>query len=743
MATNMSWKPLIYIIDPDADERNVLRAQLLGSDYNVIAVHDPGQAAERVSGGIPHLIIIDQKQADSDSPEFSTLLHRIESASPLPFIMLMNEEDSTSVPSSLREGMDDTLMRPVNTLELLARVKSLLRNRQLLGQIRIQEMFLRQKHIEPFVPDILQPTVLLVEDEAAQLKEIGDLITDIPCHAIRAQSPSEALELIKKTPPRLVIVDFLFPEQDGLELCRYIKTQQNTRTIPLLMLTSLPELDNRIMGLEAGPDDYLVKPINPVEVITRVRRLLARQAGHMRLAGNMQILNKSGMCDQETGIPGEEFFRFAYPELIRWSQRAELPFTVLRLRLSSSDNFYRLATTVYSTMRNFDLVFVTGESDLSLILPETQSHRAQIALSRIFSRAEVNKVPPWEIKSAMVSVGEEGWDSTGTSRKLKLGGSEGSTLAKQEAEDNNRILVVGDSSSINLVQKLKEEGFVNAEAFVFKKDEVSDKVNASAVIIQGDLDRIPDLAQQLLPILQDPATPVIVQYSGDKDEIETADLPESADYVPPGSGSDYLIHRLRKSLDEVQAKSDNLEIENFILRLVKLMEEGDSDLVGHSQKVAVWAMRLGGRLNLKDSEIDALKWGGLLHDIGKLFIPGKILSKTRMLTSEEHAIVKSHSRLGIDLCSGFSIMEPALPVIKHHHERMDGRGYPEGLRGDGIPLTARIVSVVDVYDTLTRRRPYRPAFSEDEAVRILMSEAQKGMWDPGIVEHFVQMEGRK
>jgi putative two-component system response regulator len=339
----------------------------------------------------------------------------------------------------------------------------------------------------------------------------------------------------------------------------------------------------------------------------------------------------------------------------------------------------------------------------------------------------------------MVSVGEEGWDSGEIRKKLKIGKMEDGTMADFDADGDNRILVVGDKSGVNLVQLLKEEGFSNAEAFVFEGDKLPDIRNANAVIIQGDLDKIPDLAHQLLPALPDPSTPIIVQYSERSEDSDLTALPESADYIPPGASNDYLIHRLRRSLDMVQAQSDAKEVESFILRLIRLMEEGDSDVLGHSQQVAIWAVRLGGRMGLSPEEIEALKWGGLLHDIGKLFLPGKILSKSRMLTAEEFAITKSHPRLGFDLCNGIGILEPALPIIKYHHERMDGKGYPEGLRGDKIPLLARIIAVPDVFDTLIRRRPYRPAFPVEEASKIVMSEAEKGMWDINIAKQFLEM----
>ena len=115
------------------------------------------------------------------------------------------------------------------------------------------------------------------------------------------------------------------------------------------------------------------------------------------------------------------------------------------------------------------------------------------------------------------------------------------------------------------------------------------------------------------------------------------------------------------------------------------------------------------------------------------------MSKEGMLNPEEYTVVKSHARLGHDLCKSFSLLSGALPIIKYHHERMDGRGYPEGLKGEKIPLLARIISVIDVYDTLVRRRPFRPAFSQEESARILRNESEKGMWDRKLVREFLEM----
>ena len=736
----MTWKPLVYIITPENSERAVLRAQLLGADYNVVAIHDPGEAEKRLNEGIPHIIIIDHRHVTSEDGGFVSLMDKLEDAAPLPLLFLIDPEEESHIPANLREGLDDTLMRPVKSLELLARVSSLLRNRKLLGQVSIQDRFLLGKGIKPFAGSKDLPTVLLVEDETSEMENIGRLLEQVPCKVIQARTPSDALWHVKKGAPQLVIVDLLFPDLDGLELCRYLKKQNETRYTPLLMLTSVPELDNRIIGMESGPDDYLVKPAQNVEVLTRVRRLLHRNRGHRKLLGNALILNREGFSDPSTGIPRMEFFKFVYPEMVAWSQKAQLPFTVARIRIQTEESFLKIASEIRSILRNFDLDFITGEADISLILPETPSGRAQIALARIMSRAEELGVPPWEVRVVTVSVGEDGWETDQIRETLRTRGLD-LTNGDNAGSSGDKIVVAGDSQDRDeLAGLLKAQGFNSVQILPLDEERDPGKVNANLVILQGGLDKIPDLMERLLPSLSGRNTPILIKYRDGNTGVPTPPYPSSTtDYIPPGVSDEYFFHRVRNSLDIAQLRSGSDEVEGFLKRLIRLLEEGDSDIQGHGQQVSNLSVALGARFGLEPEQIEALRWGGLLHDVGKIFLPGRIITKEGLLSAEEFMVVKSHPVLGYDLCRAFSMLDSALPIIKHHHERMDGKGYPEGLRGEKIPITARIVSVVDVHDTLIRRRPYRPAFQPDEAARIIRNEAQKGMWDPKVAEEFLEM----
>ena len=141
--------------------------------------------------------------------------------------------------------------------------------------------------------------------------------------------------------------------------------------------------------------------------------------------------------------------------------------------------------------------------------------------------------------------------------------------------------------------------------------------------------------------------------------------------------------------------------------------------VGHVRRIQIYAVGMGRLLELSDAEIDALRTGALLHDIGKLAVPDHILNKPGSLSHAEMEKVKTHSSVGASILEKVGFPNPVVPTVKYHHEFWDGSGYPEGLRGAHIPLTARILAVADSFDTLRGERPYRPAVSKDEACNFL------------------------
>jgi putative two-component system response regulator len=169
------------------------------------------------------------------------------------------------------------------------------------------------------------------------------------------------------------------------------------------------------------------------------------------------------------------------------------------------------------------------------------------------------------------------------------------------------------------------------------------------------------------------------------------------------------------------------------------IEARDPYTRGHCQRLARYATTLGSRLGLADDQLMALHRGGFLHDVGKIAIPDAVLLKDGRLTASEYALMQQHTVIGDNLCSELRLLDDVRPIVRHHHERPDGTGYPDRLTGEAIPLLARILSVVDVFDALTTERPYKPALSPDQAVRELRAEAARGWKFEAIVEAFATL----
>jgi len=168
----------------------------------------------------------------------------------------------------------------------------------------------------------------------------------------------------------------------------------------------------------------------------------------------------------------------------------------------------------------------------------------------------------------------------------------------------------------------------------------------------------------------------------------------------------------------------------------------DPETLGHSQRVARYALTLGDAMGLDRDQLGTLQLGGLLHDIGKISVPEKVLRKTTKLDDWDWQQLRGHPEHGDKLLRHFSALQPALPVVRHHHERYDGNGYPDKLKGLGIPLAARIFAVIDTFDAMTSDRPYRRALSDAEA----QAEIERGagsQFDPRVVERFLAVDSQK
>ncbi len=200
-----------------------------------------------------------------------------------------------------------------------------------------------------------------------------------------------------------------------------------------------------------------------------------------------------------------------------------------------------------------------------------------------------------------------------------------------------------------------------------------------------------------------------------------------------------LLARVR-SLIRLKHRNDQLErTENVLFMLAAAVEAKDPYTEGHLHRLEEYASQISSALNLPARTQHVNRIGALLHDIGKIGIPEAILNKPGKLTPEEFAIIKEHPEIGERICSPLSFGADVGPIVRGHHERWDGGGYPDGLAGEAIPLGARIVAVADAFDAMTTDRPYRKALALEKAWEILREGAGK-QWDAAVVEAFASAQ---
>lgn len=239
-------------------------------------------------------------------------------------------------------------------------------------------------------------------------------------------------------------------------------------------------------------------------------------------------------------------------------------------------------------------------------------------------------------------------------------------------------------------------------------------------------------ATRLIPVV------LVTALQNTEDRIRGIDA-GADDFVSKPFNAHELRARVR-SLIRIKRYTDDLDTaESVIVSLALTIEARDRCTEGHCQRLAAYASALGRQLTLSEEDITALARGGFLHDIGKVGVPDAILLKPARLTPAEYSVMKEHTIIGDRLCGELRSLRCVRPIVRHHHERVDGSGYPDGLHGGRIPLLAQITAVVDVFDALTTARPYKAAVSAEEAYDELGREAARGWHQRELVDAFIAL----
>lgn len=312
-----------------------------------------------------------------------------------------------------------------------------------------------------------------------------------------------------------------------------------------------------------------------------------------------------------------------------------------------------------------------------------------------------------------------------------------------EAPLGPTVLVVGDSTEARAVDRFLAREEIRA-ALAATADDAEHALDAGDFrVVIVDIDAHHDDAMAFCRrVKRESATRLlpVLQLSDDRQrEHRLAGIDAGADaFLSKPFDPEELLARVRACSRASQYTSD-LDSAASIIMTVTAMIEARECSPGHCFRMANYATALGRAMRLDEADLRALYRGAFLHDIGMLAIPDDILRKGGRLEPEEYAVIKSHPVVGDTLCKNLRTLHSVRPIVRHHHERLDGSGYPDGLKGDDVPLLAQIVSIVDVFEAITMGREYVAPRSAGEALTVLRHETHVGWRRPDLVEQFADL----
>lgn len=524
--------------------------------------------------------------------------------------------------------------------------------------------------------------ILIAEDDEDSRVYLTRALKAKGYQVTAAANGIEALDAANKDTPDLIVSDIMMPEMDGFEFCRKLKADDSLKAVPFVFYTATYlESDNQEFGLSLGASRYLAKPMELPEFITAIKEV-------------MDESNASDLPVQDESMIDEKKIDENYKNIIARKldkKVAELARVNQALRTISRCNE--------------SLIHAENEKDFLEELCQV------ITLTGGYTGAWVGFIKQQQQGTVLQQMASEGIDSSlmGDCINILAAGGQGEMTALQTAALGETTViqdVLSHPGCSRFCDELSEQNIRSVAAFPLREE---DKLFGVLAIYSNE-----------------------VNIYG-VEEVKL--LSELAGEL--GFGISMLRMRVDRELAikerEIGALALQASMTQAIQAIAMTLEKRDPYTAGHQHRVSTIAVAIARELGWEKDRIQGLELGTLIHDIGKVSSPAEILNRPGKLTPDEFAIIKSHPQVGYEIIKDIEFPWPVADIVYQHHERLDGSGYPQGLKGDEIIPEAKITAVADVVEAITSHRPYRAARDLDIALNEIRDN-RGTFYDPEVVD---------
>jgi response regulator RpfG family c-di-GMP phosphodiesterase len=559
-------------------------------------------------------------------------------------------------------------------------------------------------------------TVLAVDDTPESLALLVDVLTAAGYEVRPADSGELALAAVAANLPDLILLDVRMPGMDGLEVCRRIKARDETRHIPILLISAFADVQEAVDGLQAGAVDYIVKPFQIEELLTRVKTHLALSRADVSLAHQavaLRQVNERLQSEMDARGLTEEELRLHLARAER--SRLVLLSTVEDQRQTQIARDRLLREQVALNRITLSLGALT---ELPAVLRTLYDEVRTLLDADGFFASRYHK--DTQLITALFAIDEGGELDVSTFPPVPLA-PEGHGMQSQVLRTGKPLNVpdwLEGERKMQTVHHLAPDGTFTPPPPDTERDDCTKSALLVPLLSRGEPIGVLQVQSNRLNA-----------YSQEDEDL----LGGLGNVAAISIQNALLIEEAGHDADELR-----LSLEGTLHAVSAAAETRDPYTAGHQRRVTAIALAIARELGCSDDECNALRIAGTVHDIGKLGIPAEILSKPGMLAPIELALIREHPQTAYNILADVPFPGPVAEIVLQHHERLDGSGYPRGLTGEQTLREARILAVADVVEAMASHRPYRPARGIDAALGEIEQNAGR-LYDSEAVEACIHL----